>query len=282
MKKKITIAVVIYTEINDRFHMVNSLRSLVDLSPEEVCVLDTTRDDEKSSVYRDWIKRFGSSLGLSMKLSRRKWDGSYKNASNAVLAMASTDWAVRIDSDEMLSRELARDLRVKLKSLPEEALVLRPLRISLLDEKRTVGPIWRKDWRPNKGCHGRIFKLGCGGEYRGSDIHETYRYPGRETIPWNSPKHPKKDWHNYYIIHLWLYKDNFFRRHWTPRFEEALKEIGKTSKPMEEKWLEARSAFLEHRGWTEKKIPSGLSWVNIHWPEIGDGWLSEFVGGNNK
>ena len=276
---KPTISVFLFTHIGDKSHLVNCFRSLVDLKPEEVCVLDTTKRDELSLQYQEWIKKEAEKNNLPIKINRLKWHGSYKDCCNATLKMCTMEWGIRVDSDEMLSKELCRDLRDKIKSLPPETLVLRPKRISIIDDDHCLDNLWREpNQRLSKGNHGRIFKLGFG-EYKGSHIHETYFYPGRTEIPWTSSKHPKKDWYNYYIIHLWLYKDNFMRRSWAAGdfpFEKIMREFRKYNIPKEKLWKEARNRFLKKRKYRITTIPKNIvSWIPIKW-DIGKHWLKRY------
>lgn len=235
---KPTISVAIFTSIQRQFPIVNTLRSLVDLKPDEVCILDTTEHGRYAQVFQDWLKRVTNTLNLPTKIAYRKWDNHYGNARQAVSEMCTMDWTLTLDSDEMLTLEVARDLRKAITELPPEALVLRTHFLDLIDDKQCLTHnVWTKI-RANSGMHGRIFKTGCGKWDR--RIHEVFLYPGRSEIDWDSPKHPKKDWYGYYLLHLWLYKANFIKR------------VGKPMEPL-----------LKEREWEKKRIPKGVSWIPI-------------------
>ena len=235
---KSTISVAIYASVHRQYSLLNTLRSIVDLQPEEVCVLDTTKFEEDALIFQGWIKRVGKELKLPLKVGYRKWDDHHGNARNAVCDMCTMDWTLMLDSDEMLTLEMAKDLRKAITELPPEALVLRTHFLDLIDDKHCLSHnIWTKI-RGNSGQHGRIFKTGCGKWER--RLHEIFNYPGRSEIKWDSPKHPKKDWYGYYILHLWLYKAN------------TLKRMGITTE-----------SFLEQREWKKYKLPEGVSWIPI-------------------
>ena len=276
---KPTISVFLFTHLGDKFHLVNCLKSMVDLKPDEVCVCDTTKNLDLSIEYQRWIKKEASELGLSIKLGYHRWDKSYKNCCNAALGMCTMDWGVRVDSDEMLTKELCRDLRDKIASLPLHVLVLRPKRISLIDDDYCLSNLWKpKHRRLVKSDHGRIFKLGHG-KYEGHEIHETYNYPGRLSIPWGSPKHPKLDWQGYYLVHLWLYKDNLMKRVWAPtdlKYAKIIDEVKRLDKPKNEVWRIAIDLFLKKRKLSTTKIPKNkVHWVPIEW-EMGKHWLGKY------
>jgi len=276
---KPTISVFLFTHVGDKPHLTNCLKSMVDLKPEEVCVCDTTRNPDLSIEYQKWIKKEADKFGLPIKIGYYRWDKSYKNCCNAALGMCTMRWGIRVDSDEMLTKELCRDLRDKIASLPPNVLVLRPKRISIIDDDRCLKNLWKPDHpRLSKTDHGRIFKLGYG-KYVGSDIHETYQYPGRLDIKWNSLKHPKLDWQGYYLVHLWLYKDNFMRRSWATGdfpFEKIMDKLRESSKSKDKVWKIARDTFLKKRKWLTTKIPKDkVHWVPIEW-EIGKHWVKRY------
>jgi hypothetical protein len=276
---KPTISVFLFTHVGDKPHLVNCFNSIIDLKPDEVCVCNTTKDSYLSRDYQNWIKNKAGELDLPIKVGYHKWNGSYKDCCNAALNMCTMDWGVRVDSDEMLTKKLCKDLRDKISSLPPHILVLRPKRISILDDDRCLANLWKEDHkRLPKGSHGRIFKLGHG-RYVGSDIHETYQYPGRLNIRWDSPDHPKMDWQGYYIVHLWLYKDNFLRRCWAVQdfpFDKIINELKESGKSKKTVWKSAAKTFLEKRKWSVTKIPKDkVSWVPIEW-ELNKHWLKKY------
>ena len=275
MKPTISISTITYR--SHQHHLINNFKSLVDLKPDEVCVLDTTRKERFPKEYQQWIKKEAKKYNLPIKIGYQKWHGSYKDANNAALKMCTKDWILQLDSDEMVTKELARDLRDKIASLPPEALVLRVKKISLLDDNHAIGSFWHPDpnVRPSKRLHGRIFKRGTG-QYSGSGVHEQYIYPGRR-LPLSHPKHPKKDWHGYYLIHLWLYKDNFLRRAWSPKdfpFEKIIKELKKSNYPKSYLLLKAKAFFMEKRGWKPHPISKEASWIPIEWPD--EEWIGRY------
>lgn len=267
---KPTISVSTITYLTHKYHLTNNFKSLVDLKPDEVYVLDTTADLEQSKIYRKWIEEEAKKYGLPVKIGYKKWDRNYKDANNFALKNCSKDWILQLDSDEMITKEFARDLRDKLASLPPETLVLRPKRLSLLDDDCTTSFGWHPNERPKLRLHGRIFKRGTG-KYEGPKNHEQYIYPGRK-LKLDDPKHPKKDWHDYYLIHLWLYKDNLMRRRWHPRLIAMLEDKIKGKNVTKENlWKIMKHTFLEKRNLKVYPIPKGVTWVPIEW-NFGEQW----------
>lgn len=258
MKPTLSVSVFSYSE--ERYMLVNCLRSLVELVPNEVCILDTTKDLRASEEFQQWLKDRGEEYGLPIKIKYRRWDGNYALSRNASLDMSTSDWTVTLDSDEMLTLEAAKDMREKLANLPPEALALRLKKINLLDDEHCLETdIWKPNERPFSGMHPQVIKTGsC--RCKGSGTHEIIWYPGRSETPWGSPKHPKKDWHRYYLVHLWLYKDNPLRKWSKDKWEIKKKDMGK------EYWKINTDEILKKRNWHKIKIPKDTaSWVKIIW-----------------
>lgn len=256
---KPTIAIATPASTDRQYVLNNYFRSLVDLQPEEICFLDTTIEESKE--FQKWLKEQGKKYNLPVKIAYKKWSGDFSEARNANLDMCTADWIICLDSDEIITKEVARDLRDKIASLPPEALVLRPNTLNLIDDEYCLDTLWRGDIRAGSGHHGKIFKRGSGRWER--RIDEIYNYPGRFTIPWNSEKHPKKDWRGYYLIHLWLYKDAPLRRsRWS---------AGRHFKEIPEKGIDYREfskRIIKNRGWKVIKIPKGVSsWIPIKWED---------------
>lgn len=217
-----TIAVSIATYSGETDHLVNLFNSLEDLKPDEVCIVDTTVSG-KDMVFWQWLTYQETLRQFRFELRYYPWDGSYSRIKNAALEMVTSDWVLMLDSDEMLTREAALDMRKMLDGLPKHVLAVRFPRIALLDDQRCCHP-WR--WprqRPGAGMHPRIVKAHTG--HYVNDMHERYEYPGRN-INFFSPDHPKWDWREYYFIHNWLYLDNVLRRRWGKNV--VLKNIPRT------------------------------------------------------
>jgi len=61
-----------------------------------------------------------AALALPLKIEYREWDGCYRDAKNLALDMCTGDWTVMLDSDEMLTLEVACELREYLAALVKE------------------------------------------------------------------------------------------------------------------------------------------------------------------
>ena len=261
--KKPTIAIATITNSDRQYMMLNYFNSLVDLKPDEVCILDTTIDEKKSEEFQNWLKEQAKKCNLPLKLKYLKWPGNFSVAKNTNLDRCTTDWIFDLDSDEMLTKEISKDLRSKLASLPPESLVLRTGILNLLDDKHCIAAKLSQGKRSTSGHHGRILKRGSG-KYVGS-LHEQYIYPGRNKIPWDSPKHPKKDWFGYYYLHLWLYKDNpLIRQKWSIQdYRYQLKKLN--DKISKEDWAMLTQKIIAHRRWNVIDVPKGVTWFPISW-----------------
>lgn len=259
---KPTLSVAIFSYSDEKYMLVNCLRSLVRLIPDEVCILDTTRNSSTSKSFQQWLRNKCKEYGLPAKIEYRRWDGNYALSRNASLDMSTSDWTITLDSDEMLTLEAARDMRGRLASLPPEALALRLKKINLLDDEHCLETdIWKPNERPFSGMHPQVIKTdSC--RCKGSGTHEIMWYPGRAEVPWDSPKHPKKDWHNYYLVHLWLYKDNPLRKWSRDKWEIKKADMG------EEYWKITADEILRKRGWQKTKLPEKTAtWEKIIWTD---------------
>lgn len=253
------IAVATFTTKSDQYMMVNSIQSVAELQPDQYSILNTTKDKKEAKEYDKWLTEECKKYDLNLKLKYRKWDGNFAVARNEVIGMSTCDWTVMLDSDEMLTLEASHDLREKLKSLPKNVFALRLKKLDLLDDEHCLKEnLWR-DKRPGSGVHPQVIKTSqC--RCVGKGTHEICAYPGRKEIPWNSPNHPKKDWRGYYLVHLWLYKDNPLRKWSKNKWEIKKRDMG------EEYWKINTKQILQKRGWHKMKIPKDLaSWVKITW-----------------
>lgn len=253
-----TVSSVTFTYKGDKKALPNCLNSLIDLDPDEVCILDTTTPFDEE--FHEWIRSEVNKRGLrNLKL---KWDdkfiGNYSRCRNLLIDMVTSDWFVLIDSDEMLTLEVAKGMRQKISELPPEALCLRTQFLDLLDDNHIVEQnLWKG--RPPLSVHARIFKRGSGKNDEKRPRHAAFHYEGRITIPFNSPLHPKKDWVDHYMVHLWLYKDNplinWSRKKWE---NKTMMEGTRKSGTFE---------YVRQRRWKAIEIPEDLnaSWREIVW-----------------
>lgn len=258
--KKITVSVSVFTCSEDKYMMINCIHSVAELQPYEFCVLDTTKDKDESKKYQEWLKEECKKYGLNLKLCYRKWDGNFALSRNASLDISTADWTITLDSDEMLTLEVSKNIKEKLASLPSEALALRMKKLYLLDDEHCLkSNLWKPNERPFSGMHPQVIKTDkC--RCKGSGVHEVLWYSGRKEIPWDSSKHPKKDWHNYYLLHLWLYKDNPLRKWSEDKWKIKKENMG------EEYWKINTDEILKKRNWHKVKIPKNTaSWVKIIW-----------------
>jgi glycosyltransferase involved in cell wall biosynthesis len=252
-----TVAVATIAIADRQFIMQNYFRSLVDLQPEEICIVDTTIDDNESALFQEWLRAEAKQHDLPLKIERHHWTGNYSVARNYSLDICTTDWVFFMDSDEIPTNELARDLKEAVTNLPDEALVLRPYILNLVDDTHYFGELWQKGLRYGTGNHGRIVRRGHGRWER--NIHEIYNYPGRGSIPWSSPRHPKKDWFGYYFLHLWFYKDAPLRRNdWSTHDFNVLPKENSN-------YTEVKGAIMKRRRWVSKPIPKDITWKKINW-----------------
>jgi len=266
MKPTISIATIANSE---RSYLIdNYFRSLVDLKPDEVCILDTTFDKKEAKKFQAWLKIKAKKYNLPLKLEYKKWVGNYSTVRNINMGMCTSDWIFFLDTDEMLTKELARDLRKKLSKMSSKTLVVRVGSLSLIDDKLCLTSSWFRKKRTSSRHHARIVRKGSG-KWAGK-AHEQFFYPGRKTIPWDSKKHPKKDLFGYFLIHLWLYKDNPFRRKdwsfWDYKYtvKEPNKDISL------EKWAEMTQKIICRRKWGVMIVPKNITWVPITWKMLED------------
>lgn len=209
-------------------------------------------------VFQNWLTRMSRECSPHVKIGYQKWTNDYSEMKNISMDMCSSDWIFILDSDEMITIELANSLKEKLANLPNETLVLRMARLILVDDRRcfTHG-LWKPGIRPARGEHGRVLKRGSGRWT--CRIHEFFEYPGRSTIPWNSPVHPKKDWHGQYFIHLWFYKDNPLKR-WPDDINEVPEHLKGN-----DIWRSNTDNIAKLRGWKTIDVPKGVTWQLIQW-----------------
>jgi hypothetical protein len=274
------IAVAMCTFYGEKHHLVNSLRSLVPLDPVVVSIADTSRTDEVTiKEFHDWLYDRAGEYGLRMAVTHKPWDGWYSRAKNRALDVAATcsDWTVLIDSDEMLSLQFANDVHEYLVGVPPHILVVRFRKLELLNDETCLSRnLWPKWYRRNMGAHPRMNRSGVG-RYHGR-VHERYDYPGRKTIPFHSPEHPKADWNGSYghcLLHLWAYRDNMMRR----RMGRGL-DISKMPLDMnpQEAWRVAKDLWLAGRDYHPTPVPEDVSWVPIIWRDEPDKWVLQQVG----
>ena len=81
----------------------NLMACLEALDPwvDQICVLDTGSRDRSVEIAREFGARLGS----------YEWDGDFSAARNACLELATCDWILSVDADELLDPESAGGLR---------------------------------------------------------------------------------------------------------------------------------------------------------------------------
>lgn len=260
-----TISLSLCTYAGETDYLVNLFNSMVDLQPDQVCIADTTRKG-KEEWFWDWLKEQMEMRQFKYQLRYYRWAGSFSDIKNAALDMVTSDWAVVLDSDEMLTIEAARDMRSMLANLPEYVTCVRYPRISLLDDTRCLHPWEWPLFRPSLGMHARILKAGVG-RYEGI-MHERYEYPGRR-VDFHGPTHPKWDWRGYYFIHTWLYKDAVMRRRWG-------KAVDLTQLPAAgcvPLWRIVQEMIVSPRRDFSSPGPIGPTWRPIEWEIDPSKWI---------
>jgi len=260
----VSVTVSLITQHGERDHLVNYFRSLARLDPDEICIVDTTRTDKAEEIkdFHRWLRAEAEKHHLPLLLKYRRWDGNYRDTRNLCLSMGTGDWTLILDSDEMITLEVAADLRIFLGGLPGHALAVRPRMLNLFDEHHCLRrDYWQRRERRSVGIHPRIVRTGVA-RYKGPTRHEILIYPGRTSISLRSPDHPLVDWHGYYLLHLWLYKDAPMRRRWgvwLPRHTIPTVTV-------DEAWQLFQKLWLRNRGGLPlAPIPPGVSWVPIVW-----------------
>ena len=278
------LAVAMCTFYGEKHHLINSLRSLIALEPSLVSIADTScADEETVREFHNWLYDRGDEYGLSIAITHKPFDGWYSRAKNRALDVAATcsDWTILIDSDEMLTHQFAHDARGYLASLPDHILVVRFRRLELLDDQtclqRTLWPPWL---RRGMGAHPRMNRSGIG-RYHGR-VHERFDYPGRKTIPFHSPKHPKADWNGDYAhceLHLWMYGDNVMRRRWGGDLEIAKLPLNLLP---EETARTAREMRIAFKKMIPVPVPEGITWEPVIWKVEPEKWSLVQEGGRWK
>lgn len=266
-----TISIAMMTFFAERRNLINCFNSLVPLHPEELCIVDTSvTDDATIQEFEDWIRVETTKRGLNLQMSYRAFDGSYRDSHNQALSMCTQDWTLLLGSDEMITLEIARDLRAYLDGLPSHTLVVRTAMLSLVDDHHCYAHNFWTSKRRGTGAHGRIYRTGVG-SYQGPIRHETYTYPGRLTIPWNSLLHPKVDWRPYYFLHLWFYKDFIFCRELGHRTMIHDLPVGPSP---EELWPLAHKICAKNARWIIVDLPPDTAtWVPIVWQLNPSMWI---------
>ena len=268
-----SIAIAMMTFYGEWCHLINCFNSLEALCPDEVNIVDTSNAEPAvRQEFFAWMKAQAGARNLPIRIVHRPWTTmNYRDHKNAAMAMCHSDWTVLIDSDEMLSLELASQLRDFVADLPDSALAIRTRRLTLLDDERmlTLG-LW-PPWRPGRGSHPRVVKTGTG-EFRGPRLHEVYDYPGRKTIKWESPEHPKVDWRDHYMLHLWVYQDNPLRRKWGKTL--PLVQLPSLDAGNEAVWREAQRLVVRNHRWDIMPIPKeGTTWCDVVWNIMPNEWI---------
>lgn len=276
------IAVAMCTFYGEKHQLVNSLRALTALKPAEVNIADTSRADAATvEEFRGWLLERGEEYDLPIKITHKPFDGWYSRAKNRALDMCSADWTLLVDSDEMVSLQFARDVREYLAGLPDHILVVRFRKLELLDDTTCLARnLWPQWYRRNMGAHPRINRTGIG-HYKGR-VHEHYVYPGRKTIPFHSPEHPKADWNGSYghcLLHLWMYGDNMMRRKWGGDLEIDKLPLDLSPEETGRIAREMRVAFKKMR---PVPVPEGVDWVPIIWKVEPEKWSLVREGGRWK
>jgi len=269
MGENVSLSVGIYCE-HARLDMLSRLLfSLERLAPDEVCILNTDHDEHIRDMFFDEIR-----TDLPLSLSWRPFD-NYRDSGNALFDMCKTDWMLHLGSDEIISIEMANELKPFLESLPEHVLSVRLGLIDLLDETTCLSHN-RHFKRIPLGYHGRIFRKGVM-RFEGPPIHEVPEYEGKRTIPFDSAAHPLYDWFHHYIIHLWLYKD-FPLMRWTDDLGFYKNWIGVV--PWEWIWRANQERIIVGRKWKSAPL------MDVHydwfpWVEMNVGWANELLRTNS-
>lgn len=251
------LGVLITTYKDEKALLVNLFNSLKDLEPYEICIADTSQ--EYDGYFNEWlyneISLTGAHVG-KVRYVKNSWEERQVEIKNDLIELSESDWMLMMDSDEMLTIESARDLKKKIMSLPPDAQCLRMKKINLIDDEHCLSnDLW--NGRPPIGHHPQVFKKGA--KFIGHPRYENKRHPiliyeGRDTISYNSEQHPCKDWNNYYMLHLWLYKDMPLKWHdekWQRKQKDDKVNKGNSTE------------YLKQRGWNIRELPKIATWRKI-------------------
>ena len=266
----VSISVANATFYGEKHHLVNMLRSLVALKPDEVCIADTSFTDAVTiKEFHAWLHARAEEYGLPIKITHGLFGGRYSEMHNKAFDMCSSDWTILMDSDNMLSHQFASDVREYLTGLPERVLAVRARMFHLLDDKVCITrDLWPPGHKRGLGVHPCIYRAGAG-HYSGG-CHEWSDYPGRKTIPFNSSEHPMVDWNGGYehcFVHLWMYKDNLMRR------QELRQILDSTLGASPERVCAVvKQAWLDYRHFEPAPVPEGVTWVPIIWQNDPSKW----------
>lgn len=256
---KPTICVAFCTHNHDKHILRNLFNSLRELDPNEICIVDTS--EKHDSYFEEWLYNQSQMAGAEVVKVRHipDWDNNQTLIRNTLLELAESDWLVLLDSDEMVTIEFANDLDNKLSKLPPHVTGLRVKKINLIDDTHCLShDIWQPKERLHIGTHPLIVKRGTGKFVSHPDYENKYNpiylYEGRREIPLESPNHPCVDWHGYYIVHLWLYKDmptKWQKEKWERKlkYEAVQKGDSKT--------------YITGRGWQIVDLPQIANWREV-------------------
>lgn len=148
---------VVVISLNEEENIVRCLRSVKGLA-DEIVVLDSGSVDKTTDI----AKKFGA------KVFKRKFD-NFANQKNTAVGFTDGEWILSLDADEEITRELADEIKVALKSNEFNGFLI-PRRNFILG-----GEIKHSRWSPDK--HIWLWKKSKG-RWVG-DVHEEVVVDGR-------------------------------------------------------------------------------------------------------
>ena len=143
-KKKPSLTALVLT-YNEEMHLRRCLESLKDIC-EEIVIIDSFSKDETENI----AKEFGASFYQNPFVNHAvQLNWGLENAE------INTDWVIRVDADEYISKELASSIKSELPNLKNTITGIRVKRLMYFFNKplKKAGmyPIWHlKLWRTGK------------------------------------------------------------------------------------------------------------------------------------
>lgn len=254
-----TISVAIMTDYSRIDMLTYALDSLSSLAPDEVCVLNSSRTRLAQELFSEWIRAAKDRLSFPIRVECWPFD-NYRDSWNRALDMCTSEWTLILGSDELLPYETSKELPSLLRGLDESCNAVRILSLDLLDNESCVKEHLWGHCKTGKGQHPRIVRTRLA-KYVGPKNHEILNFPGRDD------QSTVINWHDHYWIHLWLYKDNVFKRWFTDLLDLSIKDVfGNYSYCVEM----AQERILCRKGWTRAPLPEGVTWPIIYWDYLED------------
>ena len=143
MNNKPSLTAIVLT-YNEEMHLDRCLQSLKDIC-SDIVIVDSFSTDRTEEIAKKYKTRFFKNPFLN-HAAQLNW-----GLTNTKI---TTDWTIRVDADEYISKELAQNIKRKLPSLPKTTKGIRVKRLMYFFNKPLkkggMYPIWHlKLWRSN-------------------------------------------------------------------------------------------------------------------------------------